>query len=134
MKTLFILLSFTFIGIEAQQVSFSEINSKNILQLLTTPTQTTKENATHATEILQVGNQNKVEVFNRSQKSNLEFTQLGNYNTTFFINPDATKNVETKVNVNGFNNHVDVTGSNSISDKIQLNIKGDNKMIFMRNY
>ena len=60
MKTLFIMLLFTFIGVEAQQVSFSEINSKNILQLLTTPTQTPKENATHATEILQVGNQNKI--------------------------------------------------------------------------
>ncbi len=134
MKVLLLLLLVPFIGIRAQNSTFSEINSKNILQLISTLNSTQEQKINHVTEILQVGKNNTVEVFNRSQKSNLEFTQLGNYNTTFFINPEAKKSAETKVNVNGFNNHVDVTGSNSISEKIQLNIKGDNKMIFMRNY
>ncbi len=130
MKTL-VLFLLLYIGFaNAQNITLDDINSKNIQELL--KGKNTTYNST--IESTQIGNANKIEVYNKSGKSNIELSQIGNYNTTFFVNPDVKAKPQTKVNVNGFNNYIDITGSNSISEKLIINLKSDNKTVFMRNY
>ena len=135
MKTLFFLLVFCYSLSYSQKIDISEVNSNNIIQLLLQQnTNAAPQVATSKTENTQIGNVNKIEVYNRSQKSDMSFSQIGSYNTTLFINTEAVKNVETKVNVTGQNNYIDITGANSISEKLNLNLKMNDKVIFMRNY
>ena len=44
------------------------------------------------------------------------------------------KSANPTITTQGNNNIIDITGSNSISEKIQFHVKGDNMTIFMRNY
>lgn len=132
MKTL-ILFLLLYIGFaNAQNITLDDINSKNIQELLLKGKKNTTYNST--VESTQIGNANKIEVYSKSEKSNIELSQIGNYNTTFFVNPDVKSKPQTKINVNGFNNYIDITGANSISEKLIINLKSDNKTVFMRNY
>ena len=132
MKTL-VLFLLLYIGFaNAQNITLDDINSKNIQELLLKGKKNTTYNST--VESTQIGNANKIEVYSKSEKSNIELSQIGNYNTTFFVNPDVKSKPQTKINVNGFNNYIDITGANSISEKLIINLKSDNKTVFMRNY
>ena len=61
-------------------------------------------------------------------------SQVGNYNTTFFNNQNENQKTDQQINVKGSNNHVDITGSNSISEGMIINLKQNDKMVFIRNY
>lgn len=137
MKTLFlILLFFLSLSYNAQSISIEDITSKNILNLTTSNANQSDKLQDYQTisQIKQIGNANTVEVYNRSEKSNIALSQIGNYNTTLFVNAETKSNPQTKVNVTGSNNYIDVTGANSISDKLIINLRSDDKVIFMRNY
>ena len=60
--------------------------------------------------------------------------QIGDYNYLNFNNMFDKKSANPTITTQGNNNIIDITGSNSISEKIQLHVKGDNMTIFMRNY
>lgn len=123
-------------SLKAQSNSLDRITSQNILDIFPIDEGSPKKEMQYQTKstISQIGNANTVEVYNKSEKSNITLSQTGNYNTTLFVNAETRSNPQTKINVNGSNNHVDITGSNSISDKLIINLKSDDKMIFMRNY
>lgn len=123
-------------SLKAQSNNLERITSKNILDVFLITDISLKKDTDYQTKstISQIGNANTIEVYNKSEKSNITLNQTGNYNTTLLVNAETRSNPQTKINVNGSNNHVDITGSNSISDKLIINLKSDDKMIFMRNY
>lgn len=119
----------------SQNLSFNDLNSKNIIQYFdkkTTPQTVSPEIS--LTQITQVGNYNTAKIIDNSIKSDISMSQIGDYNTTLFINAEVKEKTEATVNVQGTNNYIDITGSNSISNGMIINIKSDDKMIFMRNY
>ena len=117
----------------AQQISFENINSNNALAILnqiqTAPLQA--ENSEIKT--LQFGNDNFAEIYTNS-KTDVTAAQIGEYNYLNFNNSFNKKAANPTITTQGNNNIIDITGSNSISEKIQLQVKGDNMTIFMRNY
>lgn len=134
MKTLFVIIGFVFFQIGYSQTIFSEnINSNNVLDYFSRlQTNGSVDSGSSTDLITQIGNANTVEVID--MKANyLQLSQTGDYNTTFFVNPNNHP-TDLEVNVTGTNNHVDITGSNSISEGMKINIHANDMMIFVRNY
>lgn len=123
--TLFILQSF-----KSQQVDWEHINSNNALAAIAI-----QNNGSDAfySNIIQVGDFNKA-ALSLNEKTDISVRQLGDYNTLFFINSFTDTETKTAVTTQGNNNIIDITGSNSVSDGMQVTVKGDNKTVFMRNY
>lgn len=82
---------------------------------------------------VQYGNQNYAEIRTNS-KTDLAAMQYGDYNYLNFDNSFKKDKSKTMITTEGNNNIIDVTGTNSVSDKMQMKFKGDNMTIFMRNY
>ena len=80
----------------------------------------------------QIGNENSIFVYDSNGK-NLQILQQGNYNSTLYINV-GNKETDLQINSIGNNNYVDITGNNSNSEGMKIRIKGNDKMIFIRNY
>lgn len=117
----------------SQVIDLKNINSNNILEIIEKNSPiNTKSNS--ITSVSQIGNANYAEIINKSGKGYIQMSQIGDFNTSYFINPYKNQKPETSVNVKGSNNHVDITGVNSISDKIIINLNTNDKMIFIRNY
>lgn len=136
MKTLYIIFLLLFSEFYfAQSIEFNNINSVNVFNIIKNNSDNQINiNEKSTTQFVQIGDQNKIEFYNESAKSNVQMSQIGDYNTTVFINNNPDVNPEAKINVEGNNNYIDITGNNSISDDIILNFKTNDKMIFMRNY
>lgn len=123
----------------AQKIDFYSVNSNNVLSILEnqvkqSPNIKSETAYNKVTKIVQIGNSNTTEVYNRSEKSNLLMSQIGDYNTTLFVNPYANQKTDQEVNVKGSNNYIDITGSNSVSQGIIINLSQSDKMVFIRNY
>lgn len=116
--------------LQAQEIDWDKVNSNTILNLITR--QNVEMNAGYST-IIQMGNDNNAEL-SLNNKTIITVKQLGGYNALYFINSFADKETKAAIITQGSNNIIDVTGSNSISDGIQINVKGDNRTVFMRNY
>lgn len=114
---------------KAQQVSWGQINSHNIINIIETQN---PDFGTYSSTI-QIGNNNSAELF-INEKTSIALRQTGDFNTLLFNNSFTDQAVKTSITTQGYNNIVDITGSNSISDKMKLTVKGDNVTIFMRNY
>lgn len=114
----------------AQEINFQDINSNNILRML----QSNQEIKISNSEVtnLQSGNENKIYIFDNSAKK-LEISQQGNFNTTQYVNP-GSKPTNIEVKSFGNNNYIDITGNNSNSDGMKIQVRGNDKMIFVRNY
>ena len=82
--------------------------------------------------MIQYGNENFAEIRTNSQ-TQLTALQFGDYNYLNFDNSFSKDKTRTTITAEGNNNIIDVTGSNSISDKMQIQVKGDNKTIFVTN-
>lgn len=121
---------FALIRVQAQEIDWNKINSNTILNLIAR--QQTDQNS-YGSNIIQMGDYNNAEL-SLNARTNIVVKQLGDFNTLYFINSFTDKETKAAVTAQGNNNIIDVTGSNSISDGIQINVKGDNKMAFMRNY
>ena len=110
--------------------SLDNINSNNILQIIETPLM----EKNNYSAIVQIGENNTVEKSVLSNLDEVKIYQIGDYNTTYYIDASHRENVKTHINTIGNNNYIDMVGSNSISENIKINVTGDDKMIFIRNY
>jgi hypothetical protein len=118
-----------FISVKSQQIDWNKINSNNILNVIAIQ----DSDPTSYSNIVQIGNNNHAEL-SINANTNIGVQQLGDYNTLYFVNSFTDAETKTAISAQGNNNIIDVTGSNSISDGMQINVKGDNKTIFVRNY
>lgn len=122
---------FAVLCVNAQQLDWDKVNSNTVLDLMAK--QQTEQQGLYGSSVLQTGDYNNAELF-LTPKTNIAVQQLGDFNTLYFINSFTDKETQTAVTAQGNNNIIDITGSNSVSDGMQINVKGDNKTIFMRNY
>lgn len=121
---------FALLRLQAQEIDWDKINSNTIFNLIA---RQQIDQTSYGTNIIQIGDYNNAEL-SLNAKTNIAVKQLGDFNTLYFINSFTDKETKAAVTAQGNNNIIDVTGSNSISDGIQINVKGDNKTVFMRNY
>lgn len=128
-----ILLVFFYYPFLSQNLTFSEINSKNILNLLNAESIKNSEQGSK-TAVIQIGDNNKANVYDRSKKSDLMIRQTGDFNTTLMTNTNPQIENKQKVSVEGNNNYIDITGNNSNSKEMQINLKTNDKMIFVRHF
>lgn len=117
----------------AQNFSFENINSNNVLNLLSQMAAISDHQKNSEIVTLQYGNQNYAEI-NTNSRTELTALQFGEYNYLNFDNSFEKNKSKNIITTEGNNNIIDVTGSNSISDKMQIKVKGDNMTIFMRNF
>lgn len=118
------------LSVNAQQVDWDKVNSQTVLSVIAQ--QNPDQNASFST-VIQVGDFNNTEL-SLNAKTNISVMQAGDYNTLYFINSFTDTETKAAVTAQGNNNIIDITGSNSISDGMEIKVKGDNKTIFMRNY
>lgn len=118
-----------FTTFKAQQIDWEKINSNTILNIIAVQ----NPDLSVSPNILQIGNNNSAEL-SINAKTDIAVRQLGEYNTLYFVNSFTDTENKTTISAQGNNNIIDVTGSNSISDGMQIHVKGDNKTIFVRNY
>ena len=128
-----ILLVFFYYPFLSQNLTFSEINSKNILNLLNAESIKNSEQGSK-TAVIQIGDNNKANVYDRSKKSDLMIRQTGDFNTTLMTNTNPEIENRQKVSVEGDNNYIDITGNNSNSKEMQINLKTNDKMILITIY
>lgn len=128
-----ILLVFFYYPFLSQNLTFSEINSKNILNLLNAESIKNSEQGSK-TAVIQIGDNNKANVYDRSKKSDLMIRQTGDFNNTLMTNTNPEIENRQKVSVEGNNNYIDITGNNSNSKEMQINLKTNDKMIFVRHF
>ena len=117
----------------AQQFSFENINSNNVLNILSELFIASENQRISEVNMIQYGNHNFAEIHPNS-RTELTALQFGDYNFLNFDNSFSKNSTKTIITAEGNNNIIDVTGSNSISDKMQIQVKGDNKTIFVTNY
>lgn len=118
------------ITVKSQQIDWDKINSNNALNVIAA--QNSGKEISFS-DVTQIGNGNNA-ALSINEKTNIAVKQLGDYNTLNFINSFTDTETKTSITAQGNNNIIDITGSNSISDGLQVHVKGDNKTIFMRNY
>ncbi|PWN63647.1 hypothetical protein C1631_022000 [Chryseobacterium phosphatilyticum] len=114
----------------AQDIDWDKINSRTILNIVMPSN--ADQNRYHS-DVVQIGDYNKSDLLINA-KTSITVQQFGDYNTLFFINSFTDKETKSSIVTEGNNNIIDITGSNRISEGMQVNVKGDNKTIFMRNY
>lgn len=119
--------------VSAQQFDFDKINSNSLLYILPQIQNTNDMQQFQGVNIMQIGSHNFSEI-QVGRDAATSIIQNGSYN---FLNVDQLSDkspVKANISVNGNNNIIDIVGSNSISERLQINIQGDNKTVFMRNY
>lgn len=121
---------FFFVSVKSQQIDWDKINSNSVLNIIAAQN---SDQATSYSNIIQMGNVNNAEL-SINAKTDITVKQLGDYNTLLFVNSFTDTETKTAITTQGNNNIIDITGSNSVSEGLQINVKGDNKTIFMRNY
>lgn len=124
-----LILLFFHCRINAQQIGWGQINSHNIINIIETQN---PDVGTYVSTV-QIGDNNSAELY-INQKTSIALQQIGDSNEIFYNNSFTDIEVKNTVTTQGNNNIIDITGSNSISDKMKLTVKGDNVTIFMRNY
>ncbi len=127
-KLISCIIFFTFLWGKSQQVDWNKINSNTIIDVISLQSIPQSNSV-----VAQVGNGNNAGL-TISSKTNIIIQQLGDQNSIYFNNAFTEKETKAAVTVQGYNNIVDVTGSNSVSDGMQINVKADNKTVFVRNY
>ncbi|KYH04623.1 MULTISPECIES: hypothetical protein [Chryseobacterium] len=125
-----VLALFIMLPIHAQEIDWDKVNSNTIFNLIA---RQQTDQSSYGSDIIQIGDYNNAEL-SLNTRTNIIVRQLGDFNTLYFINSFTDKETKAAITAQGNNNIIDVTGSNSISDGIQINVKGDNKTVFMRNY
>lgn len=115
--------------ISSQQIDWNHINSTNIVGLIASQNPDTGT----FTSTIQLGDYNKADLY-LNNKTSISLQQIGDYNSLFFNNSFSEKGVVNNITTQGNNNIIDITGGNSISEKLRLNLKGDNMTVFIRNY
>ncbi len=119
--------------VTGQQFSFENINSKNAMAIVAQIQDNSISTKNYEVTTVQYGTHNFAEIYANSN-TNLSTLQLGDYNYLNFNNVFEKTRASAVITTQGNNNIIDVVGSNSISEKMQLHVKGDNMTIYMRNY
>ncbi|MDE5431156.1 hypothetical protein [Elizabethkingia meningoseptica] len=114
---------------KAQQMRWEQINSHTVEDLMLR--QNIEKNSNSNT--IQIGDYNEARLI-LNEQTDIQVKQTGDYNSLYYINSFTDTETKTSVITRGANNIVDITGSNSISKDMMLNVKGDNMIVFMRNY
>ena len=115
-----------------KNISFEELNSQNVLQLFGSGNSTVNATTGFKSNVVQIGNNNEVQIYDLNPKK-VSISQIGNDNKTVFINTSNKPSTAT-INSVGNKNYIDMVGSNSISEKMKINISDSNMIIFIRNY
>ena len=115
-----------------KNISFEELNSQNVLQLFGSANSTVNATTGFKSSVVQIGNNNEVQIYDLNPKK-VSISQIGNDNKTVFINTSNKPSTAT-INSVGNKNYIDMVGSNSISEKMKININDSNMIIFIRNY
>lgn len=132
-KILSVNLLMCILVVTGQQFSFENINSKNAMAIVAQIQDNSISTKNYEVTTVQYGTQNFAEIYANSN-TNLSALQLGDYNYLNFNNVFEKTRASAVITTQGNNNIIDVVGSNSISEKMQLHVKGDNMTIYMRNY
>ncbi|WP_407405908.1 hypothetical protein [Chryseobacterium sp.] len=130
MKLLFSLLFLASFLAKAQQIDWQKVNSSTIVSLL--ESKSIERNEAESS-FSQLGNHNHAMIL-MNENSNVNVKHTGEYNTTIYNNASTNKAATIEVSSSGNNNIIDITGANSLSKEMKINIVGDNKTIFIRNY
>lgn len=118
---------------KSQQVDWNRINSQTAIDVMNLQNIDQSSSTSSMSQIAQVGNSNTADL-NINAKTNIVVQQFGDQNSIYFNNAFSSKEAKTAITTQGNNNMVDITGSNSISEGMHLNVKGENLTVFMRNY
>ncbi len=130
-STFFLILAIQMFSAQsAEKISYRDLNSSNVLQFLSESSR--RLNAESVNVNVQVGNDNIINVMD-SKAAHLRIIQQGDYNTFNYNNADQ-RATNLEISTSGNNNYIDVAGNNSVSDGMKINIRGNDKMIFVRNY
>lgn len=118
---------------KSQQIDWNRINSQTALDMINIQNIDQLATPSAISQVVQIGNTNNADLQINS-KTNIVVQQLGDQNSMYFNNAFNNKETKTAITTQGSNNILDITGSNSISEGMHLNVKGDNMTVFMRNY
>ncbi|MDP2453896.1 MULTISPECIES: hypothetical protein [unclassified Kaistella] len=134
MKNIFLIIAnLVSFSMNAQSIDFSQINSLNALNIISTSNKDLSEFLSKSS-VTQLGNNNSALIYDKSKRSDLMIRQTGDFNTTLMTNTNPNLENKQKVNIEGDNNYIDITGNNSNSKEMQINLKTNDKMIFVRHY
>lgn len=134
MKNIFLIIAILVsFSMNAQSIDFSQINSLNALNIISTSNKDLSEFLSKSS-VTQLGNNNSALIYDKSKRSDLMIRQTGDFNTTLMTNTNPNLENKQKVNIEGDNNYIDITGNNSNSKEMQINLKTNDKMIFVRHY
>lgn len=119
MKRIVFILLLIFCGAHAQELSESDL--LNYINY---------NSAYYGSSALtQIGTGNSADI----QGDTYNVTQVGN-NQQFYYTETSLVPSNLNLNIEGNNNYVEVYGNNSILDRMQIEIKGDNRNVIIRNY
>ncbi|MCU7619013.1 hypothetical protein NZ698_17685 [Chryseobacterium sp. PBS4-4] len=118
---------------KSQQVDWNRINSETAINIINAQNTDPSLQTSSVSQVVQIGDLNNADLRINS-KTNIMVQQFGDQNSIYFNNAFSSKEAKTAITTQGDNNIVDITGTNSISDKMHLNVQGDNMAVFMRNY
>lgn len=118
---------------KSQQVEWNHINSHTAIDMINTQSTDPSAFISSVSQVVQIGNLNNADL-KINPKTNIMVQQFGDQNSIYFNNAFSSKEARTAITAQGNNNIVDITGTNSISDKMHLNVQGENMTVFMRNY
>jgi len=118
---------------KSQQIDWSRINSQTAIDMTNTKNTDPSLLTSSVSQVVQIGDLNNTDL-NLNSKTNIIVQQLGDQNSIYFNNSFSSKEAKTAITTQGNNNIVDITGTNSVSDKMHLNVQGENMTVFMRNY
>lgn len=118
---------------KSQQIDWNHINSQTAIDITNTQSTDPSLLISSVSQVVQIGDLNNTNLQINS-KTNIMVQQFGDQNSIYFNNAFSSKEAKTAITTQGNNNIVDITGSNSISDKMHLNVQGENMAVFMRNY
>lgn len=118
---------------KSQQIDWNRINSQTAVDMINLQNADQSLSASSISQVAQVGNSNTADL-NINAKTNIVVQQFGDQNSIYFNNAFYSKEAKTAITTQGNNNIVDIAGSNSVSEGMHLNVKGENLTVFMRNY
>lgn len=114
-------------GEKSNEIFIQQIGVQNTIASNITSTSAT-------VNLNQNGNHNFIDL-NITAKSYLsDLDQTGDYNNIFENIYAPSSNISLNLSQNGTNNHFERYGSNSIGDKIEFNMNGNDTAIIVRNF
>lgn len=118
---------------KSQQIDWNRINSQTAVDMINLQNADQSLSVSSISQVAQVGNSNTADL-SINAKTNIVVQQFGDQNSIYFNNAFSSKEAKTAITTQGNNNMVDITGTNSVSEGMHLNVKGENLTVFMRNY